>query len=59
MLNATYDTTIFGFVSDQVQTEFGMMNNGLLDRAQFAANKKEYEEVYVNQLAGLGDSNYE
>ena len=59
MLNATYNTTIFGFVSDQVQSEFGMMNRGELAREQFNANKKEYEEVYINQLAGLGDSHYE
>ncbi len=59
LLTAEYPTTIFGFVSDQVQQEFDMMNNQMLEREQFNVNSKEYEKVYANQLAGLGESNYE
>ena len=58
-LTAQYPTTIFGFVSDQVQQEFEMMNHQQLEREQFNVNAREYEKVYANQLAGLGESNYE
>lgn len=58
-LTAQYNTTIFGFVSDQVQQEFEMMNRNQLDREQFNANVKQYEEAYAAQLAGLGESHYE
>lgn len=58
-LTAEYNTTIFGYLSDQVQTEFEMMNRGELDRQIFNTNRKEYETDYAAQLAGLGESNYE
>lgn len=58
-LTAKYNTTIFGYVSDQVQQEFQMMNNQMLDREQFNANRKVYEEAYAAQLIGLGDSHYD
>lgn len=58
-LTAQYNTTIFGYVSDQVQQEFQMMNNQMMDREQFNANRKVYEEAYAAQLIGLGDSHYD
>lgn len=58
-LTGKYPTTIFGYVSDQVQQEFQMMNNQTLDREQFNANRKVYEEAYAAQLIGLGDSHYD